>query len=130
MDIICMLMILLCGRNNIVYVASVQSTFLITVPLIHSITCTACRNGDLRLEGGSVYGSGRVEVCIDNVWGTVCNDSWTQLNAKVVCKQLGFPIYGELINALSLVSFDTYTVYHQYYHKRFTTSLASYQLYT
>ena len=65
----------------------------------------------MRLEGGSVYGSGRVEVCIDNVWGTVCNDSWTQLNARVVCKQLGFPIYGELINALSLISFDTYTVY-------------------
>ena len=55
----------------------------------------ACRSGDLRLQGSTVRGSGRVEVCINNVWGTVCNNSWNSNDARVVCKQLGFSIIGK-----------------------------------
>lgn len=58
-----------------------------------------CRNGSLRLQGSNVQGSGRVEVCIGNIWGTVCDNSWSEVNARVVCKQLGFPAFGEVMNA-------------------------------
>ena len=48
-----------------------------------------CTYGSLRLVGGSYIGYGRVEVCVNNQWGTVCDNGWTNLNAQVVCEQLG-----------------------------------------
>ena len=33
---------------------------------------------------------GRVEMCLDGRWGTLCGWRWTKQEAHVVCKQLGF----------------------------------------
>ena len=54
-----------------------------------------CRNGDLRIQDGMSAFDGRVEVCVDGVWDTICNDGNNGVDmARIVCKQLGLPQYG------------------------------------
>ena len=56
---------------------------------------TPCTNGDVRLADGLSSNQGRVEICYNNQWGTVCDNYFTNIDARVVCRQLGFPALGE-----------------------------------
>ena len=49
-----------------------------------------CENGDLRLVGGTVPSRGRLEVCIDGLWGTVSDDGFARHEGAIACKQLGY----------------------------------------
>ena len=53
---------------------------------------------------GNTTTSGLVEVCLNNVWGTVCVDyDWGIADAQVACRQLGLPITGATTFAVYVV---------------------------
>ena len=49
-----------------------------------------CGNGEIRLVGGTTELEGRVEICYNSAWGTVCDDLWGTQDANVACGQLGY----------------------------------------
>ena len=59
---------------------------------------TSCNNGDVRLVGGINEEQGRVEICYNKIWGSVCDHNWDTYDANIVCKQLGNQPTGRQLN--------------------------------
>ena len=76
----------------------------------------------LKASIGTYYN--RVEVCANNIWGTICSDFWDYEDASVFCGQLGHSRYGML-----LLYFQLYNSYIQvpYLHQVITLT-TSYHL--
>ena len=68
--------------------------------------------GQIRLRGTGASSSreGRVEMCLDKVWGTVCGYGWDTADARVVCRQLGYSAIGMSIMCQCLANICTILV--------------------
>ena len=76
------------------------SHFHITAGVLPNASCT---DGAVRLRNGYLFGEGRLEICVNNAWGTVCDDGWDNADASVVCRQLGYYPDGMFLYSISLI---------------------------
>ena len=61
-----------------------------------------CTEGEVRLVGGANPREGRVEICLNDEWGTVCGATWNTTAANVVCRQVGLVSTGDYHNVMQL----------------------------
>ena len=85
-----------CTSCEGVYVMSSQNLNPVILFFVQCMSTVLCNDGDIRLVGGTLEEEGRVEICINEVWGTVCDDFFTTADANVACGQLGYSKYSEL----------------------------------
>ena len=50
-----------------------------------------------------------MEICFNGVWGTVCDNDWSTVDANVVCSQLGYYPSGTVFN--DNIASLTFTLY-------------------
>ena len=62
--------------------------FPITIFCFYTSAAAVCRGTDIQLvrEGNNL--GGRVELCFQGQWATLCDYSWETKDAVVVCRQL------------------------------------------
>ncbi|CAI8020957.1 Galectin-3-binding protein A [Geodia barretti] len=68
------------------------SAFLLLVEFLALVAAEPCStDGQVRLADGLTANEGRVEICLDGEWGTICDHHWGSSEARIVCQQLGLP---------------------------------------
>ena len=78
----------ICQSNALCYKEKFYNMF------IHvgiAVEASNCSDGELRLSGAALTNQGRLEVCVNGAWGSVCDSQgvFTTDEAKVACRQLG-----------------------------------------
>lgn len=68
--------------------------------LFNCCSVVACTNGDVRIVDGDRPGRGRLELCMNGQWGTICRTGFNRPDASVACRQLGFSRFREFIASL------------------------------
>ena len=58
-----------------------------------------CTHGTLQVasstdDSDDLYSEGRLEVCVNGAWGTICDTAYGTRDAQVACRQLGYDDHG------------------------------------
>lgn len=56
----------------------------------------SCAVSDVRLVGGASDYEGRVEICHNRIWVSVCDTHWDNNDANAICNQLGHQSTGSV----------------------------------
>ena len=99
----------LCGRAAVSELTQSEHEFDVAIMCKGSIyrakifvfdTCCVCpddcEDGEVRLQDGTASSNGRVEVCQNGIWGSVCSSQWDDTDASVVCRELDYDPEGLL----------------------------------
>ena len=57
-------------------------------------SCSTNQTGSVRLVWGLGPWEGNLQICLNGVWGWVCQNSFSNIDARVVCRQLGYTTTG------------------------------------
>ena len=79
---------LLCGYGE------KYQAFSLIIAINSVITHVDCEDGDVQLVGGSSEAEGTIQICFNNQWGLISESGWSQKDAQVVCRELGFLVEG------------------------------------
>ena len=67
--------------------------FILTV--VMSVQNDHCSDYDIKLVDGPSANEGKVLICINRVWGTLCSNNINSTDAAVICRQLGYRAEGK-----------------------------------
>ena len=66
--------------------------------IVHSLLLLNldCTDGETRIVNdiSNEMFAGKIELCINGQWGSICDDGWSYNEAHVVCSQFGYTSYG------------------------------------
>ena len=73
-----------------------------------------CTHGDLRIasrtdDNTDLFSEGRLEVCVNHAWGTICDTSYGTRDAHVACSQLGYDVEGKFGMSIMVTCYNALT---------------------
>ena len=70
------------------------------------------QTGDIRLVGGSYSWEGRVEIYMSGTWGTITDSPWSDEDAQVVCRKMGYFTPGTILVLYPVDGLQVYMYVH------------------
>ena len=57
-------------------------------------------NGTVTMNGNTFNMAGGLQICVNKIWATVCQDGWHDVEGRVACRQLGLTtlVVSQIIN--------------------------------
>ena len=63
--------------------------------ILYVLILGVCQAGTIQLVSGPSEGTGFVQVCLDGSWTYVCGSGWSNVDAGVACRHLGYSFYSK-----------------------------------
>ena len=82
--------VICCKHNRVFKICSCPLTLDACIHAVSTRIWNSPYDLQIRLSGALYTNQGLVEVYCNGQWGTVCDDSFNQIDANTVCRQLGY----------------------------------------